>query len=583
MKIINLSTNTVYELEFKQLGENKGICPSCSNTRKKSNLKCFSFNVDLRAGYCNHCDGRFVEYKPFEEKKKYTIPQFENKTNLDDKSLQYLTNRFINQSVIAKMGIFSKLEFMPQRKTETNDGISNCIVFPFFKNGLIFNTKFRDGAKNFKLYSGAEVNWYNYDAISHNTEIIITEGEIDTLSFMSCGFDNVISVPNGANPNLPFLKIEDFDKIEKVYLAVDNDVKGIALRDELIRRLGDERCYLVSFKEFKDANEYLCANGHNSLQEVIKNAKEPKVDGIFTADNFIDDIQAMYQVGMQKGMIIDVPDLDNLISWETKRLSITTGTPSSGKSEFIDFKAVKLNLKYGMKWAIWSPENFPIHYHYSKLAEKISGKKFSEKTMSADLFWSSYEHIKSNFFWVDSEDYSLDNILKKFKFLVKKYGVKGCILDPFGSLSDEVMYNEQGKILDKIRAFARKCDVLFELVAHPKKLEKNKEGTYPMPTMYDIAGTNEFWNKADYGIALGRNFDADKKEYTNEGVLAVHKVKFKHLGNTGKWEWKYNYNNGRYEHIISNINQWDNESWIKKPNSNFDNGMQNKYDEEAPF
>ncbi|RDF61982.1 hypothetical protein DV997_21150, partial [Acinetobacter baumannii] len=76
----------------------------------------------------------------------------------------------------------------------------------------------------------------------------------------------------------------------------------------------------------------------------------------------------------------------------------------------------------------------------------------------------------------------------------------------------------------------RDSDVLFFLVAHPKKLEKNKAEEYPMPTMYDIAGSSDFWNMADYGISLRRDVDFDTKANLNNGKLAVQKVKFKHLG-----------------------------------------------------
>src|SRR5690606_4129586 len=93
-------------------------------------------------------------------------------------------------------------EWMPQTGKEMN-----CIVFPYFKGGELVNTKFRDAKKNFKLHSGAELIWWNYDALTRFEEVIIVEGEMDALSVIQAGFDNVISVPNGASTG----KMEYFD------------------------------------------------------------------------------------------------------------------------------------------------------------------------------------------------------------------------------------------------------------------------------------------------------------------------------------------------------------------------------------
>lgn len=556
VKILNLKSQKVYEIDANKKNENAMPCPECSKGRKKDKATPFSWNNSSSVGYCQHCDSRFVKHKPFEKDVEYKIPKWENFTAASDKVVKYFQSRMIGQSILKKMDISERKEFMPQENTEMN-----CIVFPFYKEGELINIKYRDAKKNFKLSSGAELTWYNYDAIAANKELIIVEGEIDALSFMQSGYDNVISVPNGANQNLPFLDPQDFEHLEKIYIAVDNDAKGIKLRNELIRRLGAEICHICTFSEYKDANEYLTKNGYDSLQKVIKDSEQPKVEGVFTADDFLSEVQNLYDNGLPEGHKTGVEALDEVVTWETGRLCITTGTPSSGKSEFIDFKAVKLNLTQGWKWAIWSPENHPLFYHYSKIAEKLTGVSFASGKMTSDLFWSAYEHIRKNFIWIDPEDFSLESIISKFKYCVRKYGVKGVILDPYNNLADNVEYREQGKQLDLMRDFAKRYDVLFELVAHPRKLEKMKDGSFPTPTMYDISGSSDFWNKADYGIALVRDRGEDLR-LQNSGRAVIQKVKFKHLGTDGIWNWKYNYNNGRYEKNTSTIDNWDNGSWL---------------------
>lgn len=561
MKILSITTKKVYDLELSKSGENQMPCPECSEHRKKKHVKCFSYNVVKGAGYCNHCEARFVEYKPF-EKIVYVRPKWENFTELSETvAKQFEEKRKIGSFAVNKMRISSKKIFMPQSGQE-----ENVIAFPFFKDGELVNVKYRGANKSFKLESGAELIWYNYDALLKFNEIIITEGEIDTLSFIQEGFENCISVPNGASVGkMDYFdsSVEQLAKIEKFYIAVDNDEKGILLRDELIRRLGAEKCFICSFKEFKDANEYLCGYGYNSLSECLKTAKQPRVEGIYNTDDFLPDIQALFEFGLVKGKEVGFQAIDDLITWETKRFAVWSGTPASGKSELLDFINIRMNLKYGWKVAYWSPENFPLQYHYAKLFEKIYGNKFKKENVSDTDFWQVYEHIKNNFFWVNPEnDYTVENIIEKFKYLVKTKGVKVCVLDPFNKIENDVEYSKQGKLLDKMIDFAKKNDVLFHLVAHPKKPVKDKDGTYPLPTMYDISGSGDFFAKCDYGLIVKREQDVETKAFLNEGILSVQKVKYKHLGEQGMARWKYNFENGRYEEQLTAIFNYDKSNWL---------------------
>lgn len=560
MKIISLNTRQIYDIDLRSTGENNMPCPECSQDRKKKNAKSFSFNSKNSAGYCHHCEARFVEHKPF-EKVNYVKPVFDNSfADLRPDWVKYfLSKRSISESTLKKMRISEKVVWMPQSQKQ-----EAVVCYPYFRGSDCVNIKYRGSNKSFKLESGAELSWYNYDAILKYSEIIIVEGEIDCLSFVEEGFDNCISVPNGANVG----KMEYFDnsthdleKIESFVICTDNDEKGILLKNELVRRLGFERCKIANLKQYKDANEFLLGEGRGGLKHVIESAKIPKIDGVYFADAFNRDLDNLFENGLQKGKTLGFKPLDDLITWETKRFAVVTGTPSSGKSELVDFISVVLNLKYEWKVAFFSPENFPIINHIAKISEKIIGKTFSQKYMTYEEYYMAREYINDNFFWVDpSEGSDLDKILERFKYFIKAKGVKIIVLDPFNTIENEVKYNEQGKLLQKMVKFARANDVLFFLVAHPKKLEKNKDGEYPMPTMYDIAGSSDFWNMADYGISLRREVDAATKANKNFGKMAIQKVKFKHLGSQGIWEWNYNYVNGRYVDENASL---DNRCWIE--------------------
>lgn len=559
MKIYSLNTKKIYDIDLRSSGENAMPCPECSQDRKKKNAKPFSFNAKTNVGYCNHCEGRFVEHKPF-EKIDYIKPVFDN-TFLDLRPewiKNFLAKRSISERTLKKMRISEKLVWMPQSQKK-----ESVVCYPYFRGDSAVNIKYRGSNKSFKLESGAELCWYNYDALYKHSEIIIVEGEIDCLSFIEEGFDNCISVPNGANiGKMEYFdnSFEDLKKINKFIICTDNDEKGILLRDDLVRRLGFENCVICNLKQYKDANEFLLGEGRDSLKGIISTAKTPKIEGIFSIDDFQVDLDLLFKNGLQKGKTIGYEFVDDFVSWETKRFAIVTGIPSSGKSEFVDFIVTMLNLRYQWKAAYFTPENFPVSNHVSKLIEKVIGKKFGEKHMSYEEYYTAKGYIGENFFWTNpSENSELDTILLRFKYFVKAKGVKIVVIDPFNTIENEVKYNEQGKLLQKMVKFARENDVLFFLVAHPKKLEKSKDGSYPIATMYDIAGSSDFWNMADYGISIRRDVDVENGSNMNQGKVSIQKVKFKHLGGQGIGLWKYNFVNGRYEDMGSN---WDNKCWV---------------------
>lgn len=566
-KIYCINSSKVHEVELKNRHENYIVCPECSHDRKKKNVKCLGFDAEKGIGHCNHCDARFVEYKPFQkEEKQYKKPENVNLTELSDNALQWFKNRFIGQEAIKKMQVSTSKQWFPQVEKERS-----CIAFPYYRNGELINIKYRDGEKNFKLESGAELIWYNYDALFKHKEIIIVEGEIDALTFIQEGFENVISVPNGANSvNMPYFEssISDLEKIEKFYIATDIDEKGLQLRDELVRRLGQEKCVLCSFEQFKDINEFVTHKGVKSSESVLKNAKEIKIDDIFSAKDFFNDIEDLFKNGLPEGLKIGFADLDENIRWETKRLAVFTGTPGSGKSELVDDIVCRLNISHDWKGAFYSPENYPIKMHYAKFHEKIVGKRFGERYSSSDEFYNALEYIQENFFWVaPPEDFTVDDILKKFEILIKRKGIKVCVIDPFNRIDKPTNGDKLdaiSQILIKLSNFAKKHDVLLILVAHPKKLQKDKDGFFPMPTMYDISGSADFWNMSDYGVGIMRDQDPETKKFINTGTIAIQKVKLKNLGKTEAIRYKYNYNNGRYESDNTTINEWDNTNWLSK-------------------
>lgn len=554
----------------------KTYCPQCRDQRHNKRDKSLSVNMQNGMFKCHYCGfsgcaavpseadkKQWMEHQPWfrpaqirKQKPEYRRPTQKQHTPMSDKALAWFAKRGISKATLDALKVTEGMEWMPQK-----NGQANTVQFNYYRDGELINTKYRTGDKCFKLCSGAQLIPYNIDAIKGKKECIITEGEMDALSFHEIGMTSVISVPNGANANLDYLDdfIEDyFEDKETIYVAVDTDTKGVMLRDELVRRFGADRCRVLDFGEdCKDANEHLMAHGRESLRQCLTNAPEIKVDGVFTVSDFEQSLDAIFEFGLQKGVTIGHENVDRLISFETKRLCMVTGYPGSGKSEFIDEIAERLNMKYGWKFAYFSPENAPLAYHASKLIEKFTGKKFSKETLSFGEYKQVKEHLEQNFFFISPCDYKISTILDKAKYLVRRKGIKALVIDPYNRLEDEKGGQKEtdyiSLLLDKLTNFAQHHDILIILMAHPTKPAKNKEGKIDPPTLYDISGSAHFFNKADFGIVVHR----DRTNNTVE--IRVEKVKFRHLGEPGTALMKYNINNGRYiPYYPEQEPQWDN-------------------------
>ena len=562
-------------------GKIKVFCPQCHNTRHDKRDKSLSVDLDKGLWNCHYCgwggtihesdfddspEGKkkWMEKQPWynphrlkKQKPVYKKPAPRQTSAISEKAIAWFKSRGISLDTLTACKVTEGMEWMPQKNKEWN-----TVQFNYFLNGELINTKFRTGDKCFKLCSGAQLIPYMIDNIKGQKECIITEGEMDALSFYEVGFHNVISVPNGANANLDYLDdfIEDyFDDKETIFIASDTDTKGVELRDELLRRFGAERCRVLEYGQgCKDANEHLMQYGAESLKKALLSAPEIKLEGVFTVSDFEESLDALFEHGMQKGVTIGHECFDRLCSFETKRLLTVTGIPGSGKSEFIDEIAERLNMRYGWRFAYFSPENAPLAYHASKLIEKFTGKKFSKSTLTYGEYKQVKQHLETDFFFISpKDDYRLETILERAKFLVRRKGIKALVIDPYNRLEDESDGMSETKYisrqLDRLTNFAQQNDVLVILMAHPTKQTKNKDGVIEAPTLYDISGSAHFYNKTDFGIVVHRN----RVENTVEVI--VQKVKFRHLGEVGTALFKYNLNNGRYTDYTPNQEpKWDN-------------------------
>ena len=526
-------------------GKKQGICPLCSHDRKPKNTKakCASYDWDRGLGTCHNCNTSF-QLHTYQRKgaseKVYVRPSEVTHKPPASKVVEWFKTRGISQQTLTDLKISEGPEYMPQTgKTE------NVIKFNYFMGDQLINVKYRDGRKNFKLYKGAEKVFYNINSIIGYEYCVIVEGEMDVLALHEAGITNAISVPNGAtlnSNNLDYLDacIDYFEDKEKIILAVDTDEAGQALQAELVRRLGSETCYLASFEDCKDANEYLQKYGKEKLSERISGSRPVPLENVTTFRDIEDEVTDFVKNGFKPGFQVGLQNFDDIFSTYTGQFITVTGIPSSGKSDFVDQMVVGYNNNYGWKTAFASPENQPTYLHAHKLMRKHWQGMPTRDDINGEKWNQVADHCNTNYFHIDMERYTLESVLRKGAELVKRKGIKCLVIDPFNKVRDidcktEDVNRYTMEYLSKIEIFAKKYDVLVFIVAHPTKMYKTQDGKIEEPTMYNIKGGGEWYDASYHGILVHR-------DYEQKTVKAkVLKVKFQNLGENGaeahfKWE-----------------------------------------------
>ena len=425
--------------------EVRAICPQCTPDRKPQHQREKDLCVNLEKGtwFCQHCgwaDG--LKPEKAETQPEYHKPKY-NPTNLPSKILQFFAKRGIGEQALLKCKIGHE---------SPNGKIYGAIMFPRYKNGEVVAIKYRTADKRMWQSKNPEPCFYNYDMAikSGKDRVIITEGEIDCLSFVEVGRENVVSVPDGApavtakNLDKKFSFLQDglIEHFKSFVLAVDNDEPGKVIEEELAERIGKHRCMRAIYPSgCKDANDVLVKHGKDVLIDIYQKAKPYPVDGLYVVDDFIDEIIDLYDQGLKPGLSTGWASIDRLYTVRKCELTIITGIPSSGKSTWLDALTVNMAARHDWKIAYCSPENWPLQRHAANLIEKITRKPFACSTQTAERatlqeVQKAAEYMRSRFFFTQlrDKDMSIDGVLEVMQAAISRYDVSGVVLDPWNEL-----------------------------------------------------------------------------------------------------------------------------------------------------
>jgi hypothetical protein len=391
------------------------------------------------------------------------------------------------------------------------------------------------------------------------TQVVWVENESNKRALGVAGFHSVIALPTGVGTIDPkqYATIlhclnTDYRRLraaKRHVLGLDADDSGLALEAELARRLGPERCARVRWPEgCIDADEVLQKHGVEQVQWHIEHATPYPIEGAVGIDDYHEEILRLYEQGRPPGVSTGWSTLDALYRVFPGQLTVVTGIPGSGKSNWLDCLLVNLARLHGWRFAIFSPENLPLEQHMAEMAAKYLTKPFYDGPTprmtpierEAALGW-----LREHFTWImpkSEDDWRIEHILTIAGRLCFRAGIRGIVIDPWNELEplrptamSETDYVSH--VLKRVRVFGRQRGVHIWIVVHPQKLYRDNKGKYPVPTLYDCSGSANWRNKADNGLVVWRDLAAGDR---TEVELHVQKIRFRHVGKRGMCKLHYN-------------------------------------------
>lgn len=425
------------------------------------------------------------------------------------KHREWFEIRGLDPDLAAKLGICTKLE-----------GGANWIAVPYVERGRTINHKYRMASeKRHRMDEGAPLSLWNHDVLMdhHDLPLIITEGEWDALTAIQAGFKRCVSVPNGApqqvTENLTEAKRYEFlwrskdllDRVKQIVIATDNDGPGRILAADLARLLGPERCKFIEYPDSsKDLNDVLLSYGPDSVVSLLNGAKPYPVKGLYRLSDFPEPPPTT-------SLKIGLPGLDEMFLMTLGTFSVISGWAGHGKTSLLMRMLANL-MERGVNVALGSFETLPRPILERRLRACFYrcgeyGPK-AESHGPADEIIAKRLNIIAHTARDEDTELDLDYIIELAKVAVLRDGVRLLVLDPWNEIehkrsSDETETEYTSRAIRSLKRFAVNYECAVWLVAHPRK--PHSDGSPKPPSLYDLAGSAHFANKADYGLIIHRN------------------------------------------------------------------------------
>lgn len=443
----------------------------------------------------------------------------------------YLAKRGISKAVVDYVGI------------KCDD--KGIMEFPFYSFGDVLTmVKCRparkvnkdEGAKCWvKKGTSSSPLLFNANRINTDLPLVITEGCIDCLAVLECGYKNVVSVPLGSQ-NLHWIErnLDWLDQFQDIILCGDADDAGKKMNIEAASRLGVNRCRFFQHPTYKsngrlvqinDINECLYRLGKDKLKKLfddIINAPNPNVID-FTE---IEDVDWSQVDGISFGLEAVDKVLHKMYRGS---VNVFYAKPSAGKSSYVN-QIMAQAISDGRKVLLYTGElseplwkswfNFTLAGRQN-IAELESSNGYKYYKVSPKALVEINKVCKDQLYvYRDDKDPHIDLIISTCIDMIRRKGVSVVVLDNLMTLDCDEKggeLEEQKAILKKVQQLAKDHNVVVILVCHAKKV---KEAL----TMEDASGTMKIANYSGIMMTLERNNDKSQTAY--DVLLKVQKDRF---------------------------------------------------------
>lgn len=426
-------------------------------------------------------------------------------------AVTYLESRGISS------GTTEKYQITVQTKNE------NVLVFPFLDAaGVMQFVKYRktdfdrgkDTAKEWCEANCKPILFGMYQCNPGNKTLIMTEGQIDSLSVAESGIENAVSVPTGKNGFTWVPYCWDWlQQFETLIVFGDNENGSITLLDDMKRRFRGtiKAVEQQDYKGCKDANELLQKYGKEAVRRAVERAECVPVQRIIR----LSDVKTVDLFSLPK-ISTGFKTLDKVLAGGIYlgQTVIVTGKRGDGKSTFTSQILVNA-LDQGIRVLAYSGE-LPDYFFKRWMDFQAAGKHnvidraaengnisyfvTNEKISKIEEWYRERAYLYDN---QSTSDDELEDLLQTIEKAVQQYGIQLVLLDNLMTALDVGMnvdlYRAQSKFVDKLVKMAKCLQVAVILVVHPRKNRFGNDDTD------EVSGSADITNKVDIVMTYKRN------------------------------------------------------------------------------
>lgn len=309
--------------------------------------------------------------------------------------------------------------------------------------------------------------------------------------------------------------------------------------------------------------EVVYPDGAKSLREIYLSKGMGAVNAIVEANHRAAENERVFRmselpkVTLPKPHRIGMSLLDDRYRIREGDFTVITGIPSHGKSTLINEIACRMAERYQWTTAFASFEQMPQVDHRRNLRtffnRKLEVHQSEEEKDRADRWIDKH----FSFIVPDMDDeVNLGWVLDCCEAAILQHKAKLIVIDPWNEMDhvrppDMTLTEYTGYAIKLFRRLARKYSVHVIVAAHPAKQRKLDNGTYGVPSLYDISDSAHWNNKADCGIVVHR---------TDETTTLIRVAKSRYhdeIGIPGDVEAHFNREIARYEIIEPEMRRYE--------------------------